>query len=272
MAETILQVEDLSVSFEKNGQRDMLVQNVSFQIEKNQCLGIVGESGSGKSITCKAILGLLRPPFHVTGKVSFLGRDLLLAEDTTLRKVRGSEIAMILQHPMTAFDPLEPIGKQMTESITLHKGISEKEALILSAASLEKLNIHQPMEVIQKYPHQVSGGMLQRVMIAIALVMEPAVIIADEPTTAVDAVNVATVVELFESLKKMRKTALVFVSHDLNVVARLSDQLVVMNEGSIVERGQVEEVLHHPQHPKAQQLVETRQALVNQFYRYVKRR
>ena len=270
MSSTLLKADQLGVALKQQGQTTQLIQNLSFQLQKNQCLGIVGESGSGKSITCKAILGLLRPPFQVTGTALYQGEDLLSCSESQMQQLRGKEIVMVLQHPMTAFDPLEPIGRQMTESLRVHRILSEKEAVGIAVEALEKLNIHHPKEVLKKYPHQVSGGMLQRIMVGIALAAEPAIIIADEPTTAVDAVNVATVISLFEQIKKREKTALIFISHDLNVVARLADHLVVMSEGKIVESGLTDTILQEPQHPKTRQLVGTREALMNQFYRYVK--
>ena len=185
----VLKVENLSVRLHYKTQEKLILDNVSFSVKPGECLGILGESGSGKSMTAKAMLGLLDKSFKIEGTAIYEGKDLLKQNKETLRKLRGDEIAMVLQNPMTCFDPLYRIGNQIAETFLAHGDMSKKEIHKRSIELLEGMHIHQPEEVLKKYPHQLSGGMLQRIMIGLALSMQPKLIIADEPTTAIDAIT-----------------------------------------------------------------------------------
>lgn len=264
---SLLRVKDLSVTDVRDGQ--VIVNNLSFELRANRCLGIVGESGSGKSMTARAVLGLLNPWLKTTGSALFAQNggeaELIGLEESQLRHIRAREICMILQDAMTAFDPLARLGSQMAETFVQNLEMDKKAAKALAPEVLAALNIRDPEQVVRKYPHQLSGGMLQRCMIAIALAMKPAVIIADEPTTALDAVNQRQVVEAFELLRQETGTALIFISHDLGVVRRLSDDLLVMEKGCGVEAGRAEEVFQNPQNDYTRYLIDTRLMITDSF-------
>ncbi|SNS07064.1 nickel transport system ATP-binding protein [Anaerovirgula multivorans] len=265
----ILKVNHLEVHHMDHKVSTNIISDISFSLEKNRCLGIVGESGSGKSITCKAILGLLDKDFHIKGEVIFNDIHLLKADKRKIRQIRGKEISMILQNPMTSFDPLYPIQEQMTETFIENLDISKKEALGLSLKTLENMNILHPKDVLKKYPHQLSGGMLQRVMIGTALTLKPSIIIADEPTTAVDAINVAKVMKEFSGIKEKHNTSMIFISHDLGAVAKISDDILVMKDGKIVEKGETQYVLRNPRSEHTRYLINTRKALMDKFHQIV---
>lgn len=270
--EEILKVNHLKVQHLKHQMSQEIISDISFSLQKNRCLGIVGESGSGKSITCKAILGLLDKNFHVEGEVSFNDIHLLKADKRKIRHIRGKEISMILQNPMTAFNPLYQLQDQMIETFIENLDISKKEALHLSLRGLEDMNIHHPKEILKKYPYQLSGGMLQRVMIGIALTLKPSIIIADEPTTAVDSINVVKVMEEFIKIKAEHNTAMIFISHDLGAVSKISDDIIVMKDGKIVEKGETQRLLRDPQNQHTKYLINTRKALVDKFHQAIGRR
>ena len=260
---SLLTVSNLSVRDKRT--KEFLIKNISFTLDANACLGIVGESGSGKSITSKALLGLTDPWLDVAGTVQFDGVELLTADREALRIIRGKRICMILQDAMTAFDPLCTIGYQIVETLCEHTGASEKEAKLVTLAALEEMDIHEPLAVIKKYPHQLSGGMLQRCMIALALALKPDVIIADEPTTALDSIHQRQVLEQFQKLRQISNTAVIFISHDLGVIQYLAQQVLVMRAGQQVEYGEAGQVLSRPQHPYTRCLVDTRIALTRPF-------
>ncbi|SCI01024.1 Glutathione import ATP-binding protein GsiA [uncultured Clostridium sp.] len=261
---SLLEVENLKVLDIKT--KEEIVKGVSFKLEKNTCLGIVGESGSGKSMITKAILGLISPNLKTEGLAIFDNKiNLLKSNREELRKIRGQRICMILQDAMSAFDPLYTIGYQMIETLIENKNLSKFEAEELSIKSLEKMLINEPNEVIKKYPHQLSGGMLQRCMIALALSMNPDVIIADEPTTALDSINQREVVEEFKILREVTGTSLIFISHDLGVVQHLAQDILVMRKGEQVEYGKVNDVFSNPKHEYTKYLVETRLELTKSF-------
>ncbi|MFT8323283.1 MAG: ABC transporter ATP-binding protein [Bacillus sp. (in: firmicutes)] len=266
---SLLEIKKLSVEDIRSGQQ--LVKDLSFTLNKNTCLGIVGESGSGKSMTIKAILGLTSTWMDVTGEAIFDGMNLIGQSPQVLRKIRGQKICMILQDAMTAFNPLNTIGKQMIETFCRNLGIKKKQAKEMAHAALHRVHIHQPEQVLKKYPHQLSGGMLQRVMISIVMMLEPDIIIADEPTTALDSINQRDVVEQFKLLKEMTGTSIIFISHDLGVTQYLADELLVMRNGECVEYGNAEEVFTSPQHKFTKFLIHTRISLAEPFQQSMKR-
>ncbi|WP_445487720.1 ABC transporter ATP-binding protein [Niallia sp. 03133] len=267
---SLLEVKNLSVHDTRTGLT--IVKNLSFSLEANTCLGVAGESGCGKSMTAKAILGLTSPWLQVTGEILFDGKNLLKESKKSLRKIRGQRICMILQDAMTSFNPLYTIGKQMIETFRENLGVRKKEAVQLSLEALEKMCIHNPEQVMEKYPHQLSGGMLQRCMIAIALTMKPDIIIADEPTTALDCINQREVVEEFKRLRELTGTALLFISHDLGVVQYLAENIIVIRNGESVEYGNAEEVFAKPSHSFTKYLIDTRVSLAESFQQSMLRR
>lgn len=210
----ILRVDGLNVELKIRNKQKKLVENVSFEVEPGQCLGILGESGSGKSMTVKAILGLLDRQFRIEGQAWFEGKDLCRAGRDELRRLRGQKIGMVLQNPMTCFDPLYRIGSQMAETFAAHTDWDRAKIREISLEVLEKMRIHNPEEVLGQYPHQLSGGMLQRIMIGLALAMKPALLVADEPTTAIDAITQAEILKEFQRIKEESHTAMIFISHE----------------------------------------------------------
>ena len=234
-------------------------------MEENTCLGILGESGSGKSMTCKSILGILKENLEANGEIIFDGRNLLTLKKEESRDIRGKEICMILQNPMTSFDPLYTIGNQLLETFLEHLNINRDEAYKLAVESLEKMRLKDIEEVLKKYPHELSGGMLQRIMIAIAIALKPKLIIADEPTTAIDSLNQKDIIDEFIILKKELNVSLLFVTHDLGVLTNLADDLIVMQNGEIVEKGTTKEIMTNAKHEHTKFLIGTRRALMEKF-------
>ena len=233
---SLLEVRGLTVRDALTGA--LIVRDVHFCLEPGTCLGVVGESGSGKSLTCLALLGLAPPSLRVSGSVRFGGIDLLQAGRETVRGIRGKRIAMIVQQPMTAFDPLYSMGAQLLETLRATTSVfSEKESRGRIIEALEMMHIHNPSDMLKKYPYQLSGGMLQRCMIAVALLQRPDIIIADEPTTALDSMNQREVVAQFHWIRERFGTSLILVSHDLGVVRQLAQEVLVMKDGVGVEYG-----------------------------------
>lgn len=259
----VLEVRDLRVVQRANGQP--LVHGVSFTLAAGACLGIVGESGSGKTLTCRNIMGLLPPTLAGEGRAVFSGIDLVHAPAEQMRQLRGSKIAMVLQQPMTAFDPLYTMGAQFRETLAAHGAYSAAQAHALAVDMFGRVRLDAPHDILRSYPHELSGGMLQRCMIALALALEPQLIIADEPTTALDAETQFEVVQRFQELRAQCNTAMIFVSHDLGVVQRLADTVLVMKDGRCVEYGPAETVFNAPQHEYTQYLIRTRLALTRGF-------
>jgi nickel transport system ATP-binding protein len=259
----ILQVSGLNIWDSRN--EETIVKNVSFSLKENSCLALVGESGSGKSMTCKAIMGLTRPWIRCSGRVEFNGYELLTLPKQQLRRLCGSRLCMILQDGMSAFDPSCVIGQHFRETLMEHFGWTVQQADERMVESMLTVRLKNPIELLKKYPHQLSGGMLQRAMIALALVLEPEIIIADEPTTALDTITQFEVMEQFAALQKRTSSAIIFVSHDLGVVNRLADTVVVMKNGSVVEFGSLPEVFEQPQKEYTKYLVSSRQALGIRF-------
>ena len=259
----VLDVRDLRVV--QRADRQPIVHGVSFTLAAGACLGIVGESGSGKTLTCRSLMGLLPPTLAGEGGAVFNGIDLVHAPAEQMRQIRGSKIAMVLQQPMTAFDPLYTMGSQFRETLAAHGAYSPAQGDALAVAMFGRVRLEAPHEILRSYPHELSGGMLQRCMIALALALEPQLIIADEPTTALDAETQFEVVQRFQELRVQCNTSMIFVSHDLGVVQRLADAVLVMKDGRCVEYGPAETVFNEPQHEYTQYLIRTRLALTRSF-------
>ncbi|MCA3644984.1 MAG: ABC transporter ATP-binding protein [Methylobacterium sp.] len=258
----LLTVENLAVSFRQGGQESLAVRGVSLSLEKGETLALVGESGSGKSVTALSVLGLLNYPaaHHPSGRILFSeegkpARDLINAGDAALRSVRGNAISMIFQEPMTSLNPLHSIEQQIGEILSIHRGLSGEAARARVLDLLNKVGIREPEKRLGAYPHQLSGGQRQRVMIAMALANEPALLIADEPTTALDVTVQAQILALLKDLQRETGMAMLFITHDLGIVRRLAHRVAVMKKGEIVEQGKVAEVFANPQHAYTQALL-----------------
>ena len=266
MKKTLLKVENISVFLEKNNKKRYLVKNISFELKEGECLGVLGESGSGKSLTCKSIMGLLdKKTFSTEGKAIYNEKNLLAAKKEDLRKLRGKEIAMILQNPMTCFDPLYTIGYQITETFTEHTTFSIQEIKKKSIKILEKMQLKNPEDILSKFPHQLSGGMLQRIMIGLALAMNPKFIIADEPTTAIDAVTQFEIIKEFQKIKENSKVGIIFISHDLGVISEIADYVIVMNKGKIVSQGKKDKIFSQTNDEFTKMLIEKKLAVMNKY-------
>ena len=249
MADPILDVADLKVAFRTDDGIVQAVRGVDFSVEPGQVHAVVGESGSGKSVTAMSILGLLPPSATTVGSVLWQGEDLLTASSNRLRQVRGAEIAMIFQDPLTALNPVYKVGDQIVEMIQAHERVSAREAKQRAIEMLDLVGIPQPASRVDQYTHEFSGGMRQRAMIAMALSCSPKLIIADEPTTALDVTVQAQVLEVLIDLAHRLSTAVVLITHDLGVVAGMADQVSVMYGGRIVEAGNVDDTFDHTSHP-----------------------
>jgi peptide/nickel transport system ATP-binding protein len=246
----VLEVRDLRTSFRTDDGIVQAVDGVSFSVEKGKTLGIVGESGCGKSVTCLTIMGLNNPSNTISsGEAIFDGSDLLQLSPRKLRGLRGNEIAMIFQDPMTSLNPVHTIGKQLIEAVMLHRDVTKRDARLRALELLKAVGIPRAESRIDDYPHQFSGGMRQRVMIAMALINEPDLLIADEPTTALDVTTQAQILSLMTSLQEEFETAIIMITHDLGVVAEIADDVVVMYAGKVAEEGMVDEIFTRPHHP-----------------------
>lgn len=255
----VLQVKELETIFFTDDGQIPAVNQISFSILEGEILGIVGESGCGKSVTSLSIMGLLTPPGKITsGEILLNGIDLTKLSEKQMRQIRGNDIAMIFQEPMTSLNPLFTIGNQLMESVLLHnKRGSKKQAKQRVIEMLQLVGLPSPEELFHKYPHQLSGGMRQRVMIAMALVCNPKVLIADEPTTALDVTIQAQILMLLKDLNKELQTAVLLITHDLGVVAETCQRVVVMYAGQIVEEGKVQDIFKNPQHPYTKGLIQS---------------
>ena len=252
----LLDVQNLTVVFEGSGSPVTAVDGVSFQIQPGEPLGLVGESGSGKSVTAFSILRLLQPPGRVSGgRVLFEGRDLLTLSEREMRAVRGARISLIFQEPMTALNPVMRVGDQIAEALTVHGKAGGSDARARAVELLTAVRIQDPERRVRDYPHQLSGGMRQRVMIAIALACQPPLIIADEPTTALDVTIQAQVLELLRDLKAQFNLALLLITHDFGVIAEMADRVAVMYKGALVEQGPVRQILREPAHDYTRSLL-----------------
>ncbi len=257
MAEPLLRVEDLVTAFDTESGQVRAVDGVGFTVQPGRTLGIVGESGCGKTVTALSIIQLLPHPTAsiLGGRILFEGKDLATASLEELHEIRGNRIGMIFQEPMTALNPVHRIGRQIMETLRLHRTMSEQEMLAATIAMLEKVGIPSPEIRLSDYPHQLSGGMRQRVMIAMALICNPSLVIADEPTTALDVTIQAQILDLLQHMQDELGTSIIMITHDLGVIAETCDDVVVMYAGRVAEQGTVEEVFNSPRHPYTQGLL-----------------
>ncbi len=257
VAKHLLDVKDLSVDFAQGGKITHAVRHVSFHIGKGETLALVGESGSGKSVSALSILRLLPYPAasHPSGEIVFKGRELLHAPEKILREVRGNDIAMIFQEPMTSLNPLHTVERQIGEVLEVHRGLRGEQARERIVELLDKVGIHEPEKRLKSYPHQLSGGQRQRVMIAMALANEPDLLIADEPTTALDVTVQAQILQLLKKLQREQHMAMLLITHDLTIVRRIADRVAVMQKGEIVEQNETEALFAAPRHPYTKMLL-----------------
>ncbi len=261
----LLEVNNLNVVFRKDNQYTQAVTDASFNIKKGEVIGIVGESGSGKTVTCLSIMHLIpNPPGLISGGEMLFRKkdnsvvDLNLMSPQDIRKIRGNEIGMIFQEPMTSLNPVIKCGSQVAEAILLHKKISAKEAQQQTIELFDKVNLPNPQSIFKRYPHELSGGQKQRVMIAMAMSCNPELIIADEPTTALDVTIQKGILELLNNVRKNDNTSVIFISHDLSVIAEIADRVIVMLNGKIIEQGTIDEIFTKPQHPYTKGLLACR--------------
>lgn len=250
MSETLIKIENLKIAFKKGLHQEQVVNGVDFEINEGETFALVGESGSGKTVTAMSLLRLLPSPpaVYPCGKVLFKGQDILHQPDSELRRIRGNQISVIFQEPMMSLNPLHTIKKQLNESLFLHQGLSVSKATPITLEWLEKVGIKDPKKRLNSYPHQLSGGEQQRVMIAMALINRPDLLIADEPTTALDVTVQAQVLELIKDLQDEIGMAILFITHDLGIVKKISDRVAVMKQGNIVEEAPTRQLFSNPQH------------------------
>lgn len=255
--EKILTIERLSVGFGRSGNINQVTDEVSFSLGKGETLALVGESGSGKSVTANSILKLLPKisSHYLNGRILFAGEDMLSCSERRLRGIRGGRIGMIFQEPMVSLNPLHRIGRQMVETLAVHRGMRQKAAEKYAAGWLEKVGIRNPAQKISAYPHELSGGERQRVMIAMALINDPEVLIADEPTTALDVPVQAQILDLLKDLQQDLGMAMLFITHDLSIVRKIADRVAVMKSGQLVETGTCKQVFESPSHPYTRMLI-----------------
>jgi peptide/nickel transport system ATP-binding protein len=251
-----LEVTGLSVTI--GGAR--VVDDLAFRVDDGERLGLIGESGSGKSLTLLSLIGLAPEQAIVTGSVLLDGRELIGSPERSLAAVRGTDIGMVFQDPASALNPLHRIGRQMAEPLRIHEGLSKRDARVRAVEAAREVGLPDPETIVDLYPHQISGGQRQRVGIAIALACRPKLLLADEPTTALDVTTQAEILALFQRLVDERGTSLVFVTHDLAVLAQITEEVVVLASGRAVERGTVSRILHAPEHPVTRGLVESARA------------
>ncbi|MER9909244.1 ABC transporter ATP-binding protein [Mesorhizobium sp. M0050] len=257
MSEPLLSVRDLSVAFTQGGNQSIAVDHISFDLAKGETVALVGESGSGKSVSALSVLKLLPYPTasHPSGKILFQGADLLAMNEKQLRSVRGNKITMIFQEPMTSLNPLHTIEQQIVEILALHQGMGDRQAKARTLALLNEVGIREPEKRLDAYPHQLSGGQRQRVMIAMALANQPELLIADEPTTALDVTVQAQILELLAGLKSRKGMSMLFITHDLGIVRKIADRVCVMTKGKIVETGPTRDIFANPQHAYTKHLL-----------------
>ncbi|QAY61756.1 ABC transporter ATP-binding protein [Microbacterium protaetiae] len=258
-SQPLVRVEDLTVRFPSGGGHRVVVDGIGFEIEAGQVVSIVGESGSGKSLTALSLLKLVDEPGEISGgRVLFDGNDVLTLRRTALQRVRGGEVGMIFQEPMRSLNPVFTIGRQLIETIRAHESVSRSQAYERSVEWLKRVGLPDPDRIMGSYPHELSGGMLQRAMIAVALCCDPKLLIADEPTTALDVTIQAQIIDLILDLRDETGMAVLFITHDLGVVAEVADVVLVMYDGQIIERGDVFTVFERPQHPYTDALLRAR--------------
>ena len=251
----ILDVQNLTISFRQDGKLVPAVKGVSFHVERGETVALVGESGSGKSVTALSTVSLLPDSAVIDGSVKYNGTEMVGADEAGLRKVRGNDISFIFQEPMTSLNPLHTLEKQLAESLTLHQGLTGQAVQDRIIELLHKVGIRDPETRLKDYPHQLSGGQRQRVMIAMALANGPDLLVADEPTTALDVTIQAQILELLADLKRTEDLSLLFITHDLGIVRRFADRVCVMQNGEIVEQGPTDKIFDSPSHPYTQMLL-----------------
>ena len=256
MTSPILSVQDLKIDFDTPDGAVHAVKGISFQVSAGECVGIVGESGSGKSQTVLAAMGLLADNGAATGSVMFNGTEMLTADARTLRDIRGDAMSMIFQNPLTSLTPHMTVGAQMREVLKLHKGLKGEATNKVCVDWLEHVRIPEARRRMDQFPHELSGGMRQRVMVAIAMLCGPQLLLADEPTTALDVTVQAQVLDLMDELKRETGTGIALITHDMGVVARMCDRVVVMRSGEIVETGSIDDIFYNPQHEYTKMLLD----------------
>ena len=264
MANTLLEISNVDISLPEGSERLLAVENLCSDLAPGETLCIVGESGSGKSLTARALMGLLPAP-HVRvsqGQINFCGEDLTKVSERRLREIRGSEVSMIFQEPMTALNPVMTIGDQIDEIFRYHVSMFAAERRKRAIQLLDDVQLPDPAQIVNSYPHELSGGQRQRAMIAMALALEPKILIADEPTTALDVTTQAQILKLISDMQAVHKTGVLFITHDFGVVADIADRVAVMQYGHVVETGTVDKVLNHPEHPYTQALISSVPSLV----------
>lgn len=255
MNERILEVKDLKI---KLADETSLVKGVSFKVYKGRVLGIIGESGSGKTLTCKAIMKLLsKKTFNISGNIEFKNSNILNMKEKEVKKIIGNDISMIMQNPMTAFNPMIKIGNQIIETLMVHLNFTKKEAYDIGVEELKKMNLERVHEIMNSYPYSLSGGMLQRIMIAISLMLKPLIIIADEATTALDVKTQSIILTEFEKIRD-NDIGLIVVSHDFGVIAQIADDVIVMKDGEIIEEGTVYDIFDTPKETYTKELLDAR--------------
>lgn len=262
MRQPLLAVDKLHLILSTPSGQFKALHGISFTIEQGQIVGLVGESGSGKSLTASALMGLLSPLHRTTGKIIFEGEDLLVQSHQERSKLSGNRLSLILQDPTLALNPVLPIGKQLIEGLCYHKKISWKEAYAKGIHWLDKVGINNPESRMKQYPHELSGGMKQRILIAMALICQPSLLIADEPTTALDPTVQLQILQLLSSLQKEENTSILLITHDLGVVANFCDRVLVMYAGQIVESADVKTLFSSPKHPYTQALLESKKSML----------
>ena len=262
---SLLRVTNLSVVHRNKDREKLILQDVSFSLAKGTCLGILGESGSGKSMTAKAILGILSRDFTVTGEAIFQGKNLLALNTLELRSLRGLAIGMIMQNPMTCFDPLYRIGNQIFETFEAHNLFPKAEWTSKAIEILQKMHIREPEDTLNKFPHQLSGGMLQRIMIGIAMAMKPDILICDEPTTAIDSITQYEIIKEFKAIKASHDVAMIFITHDISVISHLADEIMVLNKGRVADYGTFQAIMEQPKDAYTKMLIEQKLAVANRY-------
>lgn len=262
LEESILQIENLHVHTKTSQGTTPLIQEVAFEVGRGQIVGLIGESGCGKTVTSMSILNMLdRKTTEVTGSITLQGRELIGVSEKNMRSIRGKEISYIMQNPMNSFTPVWTIGHQLIETIRRHTSVSKRQARAQAIDALKQMNLPQPDQLLNKYPFELSGGMLQRVMIAMAACMHPPLIIADEPTTALDVHNQKLVLQHLNQIRHDYGTAILLITHDLGVIAEMADQVVVMRQGEMVEKAEVLALFENPKHDYTKKLLAARPSI-----------
>ena len=251
----LLKIEELHLSLKNGTSSNKILQGISFDVYPGEIVALVGESGSGKSSIASAIFALLPSPHTLTGKIEFEGENLLEPSSNKISLLRGTKLSLILQDPSLALNPLVPLGKQLIEGLCYHKKISWKEGWQKGIEWLNRVGVNNPKERMNQYPHEISGGMKQRILIAMALICSPSLLIADEPTTALDVTTQAQILDILKHLQEEEKMSLLLITHDLGVVAKLCHRVIVISSGKIIETGSVEQIFHSPKHPYTEALL-----------------